>query len=161
MVVVVVGGGGPLPLPLPRAVRACLFAAIGPKCSLSFTWYTGTTMLDNNERIGTRKTKRSQYFLLLRWWLPLFVLSQCFSCCPAWSFSTTWITLCKGPIVSFAWVSHVNGVVEFYPGQKFLILLFHSSYYSLSGSFLMFFIVVQKVIKSLNNRYCLNWNAMF
>lgn len=54
-------------------------------------------------------------------------------------------------------------MVEFYPGQKFLILLFHSYsyyYYSLSGPFLTFFIVVRKVIKSLNNSFCSNWNAM-
>ena len=39
--------------------------------------------------------------------------------------------------------------------------IFHSSYYySLSGSFVTFFIVVRKVIKSLNNSFCSNWNAM-
>ena len=39
--------------------------------------------------------------------------------------------------------------------------IFHSSYYySLSGSFVTFFIVVRKVIKSLNNSFCSSWNAM-
>ena len=150
-------------------------------------------MLDNNERTGTRKTKRSQY--LKRSWgscsdrkrsqleewhviLSCDQLAETLRAAPTLPFKMVitfvWLVSVLLLLSSMAILYHVN-----YSLQRAYCKLcmgftctccsrilswaeiFHSSsyYYSLSGSFVTFFIVVRKVIKSLNNSFCSNWNA--
>ena len=66
---------------------------IGP-LRLPFTWCK-TAMLGRKIRTGARPTKGIHSF---KWSFPLFVLSQCDFCVPAWRFCTTRMASCKGPI---------------------------------------------------------------
>ena len=150
-------------------------------------------MLDNNERTGTTKTKRSQY--LKRSWsscadrkrsqleewhviVSCDQLAETFRAAPTLPFKMVITFVCLVSVLlllsSMAVFYHVNYSLQraycrlcmgFTRTCCSRILswaeIFHSSYYySLSGSFLTFFIVVRKVIKSLNNSFCSSWNAM-